>query len=91
MTFRGVLLDEDHQQPAPRPRRGALEDFRKRFRSETRNAGSWASTGVPGASAYCFDVVAEAGGELLSFLSSVARVLVGYSCYDNGHPFTRRE
>ena len=46
--------------------------------------------GTVGASAYCYDVVAEACSGLLSFVCSVAMVLRGYSYYDNGHRFAKR-
>ena len=75
--------------PARPVRHGALQDFLGRFRDESSRLEP--RNGIPAASSYCLDVVAEYGSELLSLLSSVARVCVGYSCYDNGHRFTRRE
>lgn len=92
LTLLGELRPEHCRHPGPRPHHGALDDFRRRFRSELRSADrEFAGNGVPAASSYCFDVVAEWGSDLLSSLASVLRICVGYSCYDNGHRFTRRE
>lgn len=66
-----------HQDGDLRPSSGFLEKARGGY-----------PRGVLGASAYCFDAVAESCNGLLAFCCSVARCLRGYSYYDNGRRFT---
>ena len=63
---------------------GYLEDFR-----DEMSRISMPKFGVVPAAAYCFDVLADAGGRLLSFCGEMAVAFRGYSYYDNGHPFAR--
>ena len=62
------------------------------FRNELRREGDRIVREHPtlAASSYCFDILADASGEFCSFLGSLFRILQGYFCYDNGHPFRRR-
>ena len=59
------------------------------FRNELRREGNRIVREHPtlAASAYCYDILADAGNQFCSFLGSVFRCLRGYSYYDNGHPF----
>lgn len=73
------MRHERRQNRRPRGNLGHYDDFRNRIRHE---ANRLASCPELAASSYCYDVLAEAGGSMLSSIRSLVGILRGYSYYD---------